>query len=359
MSSNVQGRRLAGAHLIFNMVTGLIAILFIGQFLQAVNAVSAAVGIADDDYTLKLAVFHTLFNLVGILVMLPFTNKLVNFLEKIMKERARLVSEPRYLNESAMEMPDAAARAVRNELKHLFDNASKVIADTLNLSSDELRSEKPIEEIVAASTKIEKIDVDASYEQRIKSLYNEIVTFITKAQALAGGQNSDEFHTLRVASLDIAEAIKNVKHLQKNLVVYLMSDNPDIRRQYNEIRTNMARVLREIHEIAEDADPQMAMLSLDTIKVEIAEDDILANGELDRLIREDLISAEMATSLMNDSAYAYDAAENLIAMAHKVFTPMEVAMRDLEEELMLSEGEIDAVAADDISDSRQPETANP
>ena len=59
MSSNVQGKRLAAAHLIFNAVTALIAIVFIYQIGQGVNLISAWVGIADDDYTLKLAVFHT------------------------------------------------------------------------------------------------------------------------------------------------------------------------------------------------------------------------------------------------------------------------------------------------------------
>ena len=53
MSSNVEGKRLAGAHLIFNMVTGLIAILFISQFITAVDYVSSNVGIANDDYTLN------------------------------------------------------------------------------------------------------------------------------------------------------------------------------------------------------------------------------------------------------------------------------------------------------------------
>lgn len=65
MSSNVQGKRLAGAHLIFNMTTGAIAIAFIFQLVEAVEVISAALGIAKDNYTLKLAVFHSLFNLIG------------------------------------------------------------------------------------------------------------------------------------------------------------------------------------------------------------------------------------------------------------------------------------------------------
>jgi phosphate:Na+ symporter len=59
LSANVQGKRLAGAHLIFNVVTGVIAIVFISQFVWAVDMISNQVGIASDNYTMKLAVFHT------------------------------------------------------------------------------------------------------------------------------------------------------------------------------------------------------------------------------------------------------------------------------------------------------------
>ena len=62
LGSGVDGRRLAAAHLVFNFVTGLIAISFIYQLMTIVSWVSVHLGIAADNYTLQLAVFHTLFN---------------------------------------------------------------------------------------------------------------------------------------------------------------------------------------------------------------------------------------------------------------------------------------------------------
>ncbi len=47
--------------------------------------------------------------------------------------------------------------------------------------------------------------------------------------------------------------------------------------------------------------------------------DILSNGTLDNLIRNKLITNEMATSLMNDSAYSYNISKNLITMAEIIF----------------------------------------
>src|SRR5690554_1212160 len=63
LGANVQGRRLAAAHLVFNVTTGLIALMFIDGFARVVEIGAGWLGIAADDWTLKLALFHTLFNL--------------------------------------------------------------------------------------------------------------------------------------------------------------------------------------------------------------------------------------------------------------------------------------------------------
>ncbi|MEJ2454013.1 MAG: Na/Pi symporter [Candidatus Thiodiazotropha sp.] len=340
MSSNVQGRRLAGAHLVFNLVTGIVAILFIHQFLLAVNATSELLGIADDDYTLKLALFHTLFNLVGVCLMLPVTGRLVQGLERLMQGRERLVDEPRFLNEAAMELPESAMQAIRNEMGHLLENAFEVIASVLSLKSDVMKSDADLRGLVERSPQVSKVDIDALYEQRIKSLYSAITAYISRVQASASEHYGEELYQLRMASLNIVEAVKDIKHLQKNLVRYTQSDNLAIGQQYNRIRFQLATVLREMTAIRSESPAGVSPLSLDAVKLAIEEDDIISNGELDRLIRDNAISAEMATSLMNDSAYAYDVADNLIQMGRVLFVSPGYEALDVESELILNEEEM-------------------
>jgi phosphate:Na+ symporter len=57
ISANVEGRRLAGAHMVFNMVTGIVALVFIYPLANAVDFITSGIGIAEDNYTLKLARF--------------------------------------------------------------------------------------------------------------------------------------------------------------------------------------------------------------------------------------------------------------------------------------------------------------
>ena len=340
MGSNVQGRRLAGGHLVFNLVTGIVAIVFIQQFLLAVNLTSDWLGIAEDDYTLKLAVFHTLFNLVGVCLMLPLTGWLVRMLERLLPSVERLVDEPRYLNEAAMELPETAMQAIRNEMVHLLENAYEVIASVLSLRADDVKENSDLRGLIERSPKVRAVDIDALYEQRIKSLYSAITAYISQAQAHAAEHFGEELYQLRMASLNIVEAVKDIKHLQKNLVRYTQSPNTAIEGQYNRLRLQLASVLHELAQIQSESAGGVSPLSLDALKLTIEEDDVIANGELDRLIRENEISAEMATSLMNDSAYAYDVADNLIQMGRVLFILPGDESQDVEDELMLSEEEL-------------------
>jgi len=95
LSANVDGRRLAGAHLIFNVVTASVAIGFIYQLIRAVDTISIWLGIASDNYALKLAVFHSIFNGLGIVLMLPMINPMVRFLQRVIKPRTRTTAHLR------------------------------------------------------------------------------------------------------------------------------------------------------------------------------------------------------------------------------------------------------------------------
>ncbi|MBL3527294.1 MAG: Na/Pi cotransporter family protein [gamma proteobacterium endosymbiont of Lamellibrachia anaximandri] len=340
MSSNVQGKRLAGAHLIFNMVTAIIAIIFLYQIADGVDWVSSVVGISVDDYTLKLAVFHSIFNVIGILAMLPFINTLVNFLMQRMPEKVVSVAEPKYLNDSVIELPDTAIEAVRKETLHLYDNAFAIIAHGLSLHRHDILSDKDLDEVAAESTKVMPVDIDAEYEKNVKGLYSEIVNFTSRAQSTMEPELADELFALRAAGRDIVEAIKDTKHMHKNLSQYIVSDNDHIRAEYNRIRSYLGSVLRRLGVVQQEGDDPTSVLSLDIMKVEMEENDTTVNGTLESLIREESITPHMATSLMNDAAYAYDVTKNLVQMGEVLFATGMQSMKDAERLIALDDEDI-------------------
>lgn len=341
LGSNVEGRRLAGAHLIFNLVTAIVAIAMIFQLTHLVDVVSAWFGIGSEDYTLKLAVFHTIFNLLGVLLMLPFINVMVRFLQGIIKPRRRVEGQPRHLHTATFELPDTAIEAVRLETLHLYDNASAIIAGGLSLNLTEILGERPLSEVVAKSRKPLDFNIDENYDGSVKGLYGEIVQFISRAQASLSPAQSDELFLLRAAGRDIVEAIKDTKHLQKNLSHYLGSANQEIRKEYDQIRASLALVLRQLDEVRKQGGDSAAVLSLDSLKIAMKEYDRDLDYRLNTLIRENLISAPMSISLMNDSGYAYHVTKNLVQMGEALFSTGDKSLREAERSISLDSGEVD------------------
>jgi phosphate:Na+ symporter len=254
MSSNIVGKQLAGAHLIFNGITGLIAIVFIQQIMASVEYISAYVGIANDDYALKLAVFHTIFNVIGVLVMVPFINKLVTFLESTLKVDSSVSNagfdNARYLNDSVLELPSTSMAAIIRETKHLYENAFEIITHGLNLKRSNIVSSMPLEEVIKDEYSKVAIDIDDFYNHKIKGIYGEIINFSAKAQSEMSTNDIEALYKLKLANRDLVEAVKDTKHLQKNLVKYSNNSNVHIKEQYNLMRRDLAELLRNINIIA-------------------------------------------------------------------------------------------------------------
>lgn len=347
MSASIEGKQLAGAHLIFNLVTGLIAIIFIQPFLVSVDFVSAAVGIADNDYTLKLAVFHTLFNLTGVLVMLPLIDKLVILLQRYFKASPSQVKGAKYLHSASIDFPETAVEAIRKETLHIYGYAAKMIFTSLNVTKGDIRSTKTIEEIVEQPKRMQPIDLDLEYEQKIKGIYSEIIEFISKAAFTWEVEQSASIYWLRNANKNIVEALKALKHLNKNMSVYMHSSNPNVREQYNFLRIQILLVMRELERLKNQNPEQgVVVLSFDALKLSMKENENKFNDNLITMLQKGSILPSLVTSLMNDSSYAFGIANNLIDMAATLFSNYDEAQVKVEREVALDAHEIESMAKD-------------
>lgn len=318
ISANAGGKRLAAAHLVFNVTTGVVALVFIRPMLAVVESISGYIGIADDDYTLKLAVFHTLFNTVGVGMMVPLIPQLVSWLESRMQEAPVAHDQPRYLSAASLELPEVASRAVFQETVHLFENAFIIVAHGVNLKRSNILGEEDLHQLLDAPAELIDIDIDAQYTRMIKDIYSANIEFISRAQASAPAEYAGAFSLLREANMDVVAAIKAVKHLRKNLQTYVRSSNPEIRREYNRFRLRVGSVLRQVAQMRDVEDPVVTLLSLDQVKVEAVDAANHASQQVDKLIRSGAISSQMATSLINDGAYTRELVHSLLGMAEAV-----------------------------------------
>ncbi len=340
MSANEQGKRLAAAHLVFNMVTGLIAIIFVYQMMTAVDWISAHVGIADDDYTLKLAVFHTLFNTIGVLVMLPLMGRMVSILEKMFEPKTLLVSQPKYLDDSAVEFPDTALEATRQETLRVWDHSINILTRAFGFEREQVCSETDLAKVASSQRKLPDFDVGAAYEQQVKPLYSAIITFISRAGFSWQEEQSGDIHWLRDANQKMVDVIKASKHLRKNLALAAASSNEEQHAMYNNMRVQLSLLIRELEKLRLASEDESAVLSLDHLRLALHEHCNIFNARMATAMTDGRMSGELAVSLLNDSNYGQEIFGKLLEIAETLFVMQNRSISEAEREVLLSEDEL-------------------
>ena len=283
--------------------------------------------------------------------MLPLINRLVLWLERRLKEDKVERDGPRYLSEASLALPDVALQAVTKETKHLFRNAFTTIAHGASLRRSTVTSDEDLQQLLDIPGKVIELDMDDNYARTIKDIYSANIEFLSRAQAEAPREYAESYNALRRANMDVVAAIKAVKHLRKNLLPCMQSDNLAIRREYNRFRARIGEVLRELAALRDSDDAVVTLLSLDQIRVEIVDAENHAARVVDKLIRDGDITSQMATSLINDGAYVKEVIQKLLDMneeLHKAALPHDDAVHD---ELALDADEIDTIAEDVDMDS--------
>ncbi|MCK8463776.1 Na/Pi symporter [Aliiroseovarius sp. S1339] len=353
-TANYQGKRLALAHLIFNLLTAGVALVFIGPIRVTVDFISAGVGIPDNDFTLKLAVFHTVFNTLGVVIMLPLLHRLIAFLERTIKQPEEDLSKPKYLSEAVDEFPQTVEVALRREVKHLYDNAVELIVHGLNLHRTELFETKDIAATVRASRKPVEFDIDERYEARVKTLYSAIVEFATRAGAKGMPEDvMEEIYSLRDVAGRIVRAVKAVKHLRGNATLYTERPQGTITELYNQLRIEIARIIVEIRKLDLTDPEDRSSLWLDQERVQVESSGREANDRVEALIRNRKLDAAVATSFLNDSNYAQSAMRDLLGAARAYYIEREDAMAEVERILALDDEELTAIVMGALNEKKK------
>ncbi|MEH6724790.1 MAG: Na/Pi symporter [Hyphomicrobiales bacterium] len=343
LTANYQGKRLALAHLVFNGVTAIVALVFISQIRDAVDFVSRIVGIADTDFALKLAVFHTIFNILGVAMMLPLMARLIKFIEHAIREPVLDLSRPKYLSQAVEEFPDTIESALQKEVKHLYDNAVELIAHGLNIHRHELFKTTDIAGLVSSSRRPFDFDIDERYEQRVKTLYSAIVEFTTRTASRELPEDViTRVYQLRDVSERIVRAIKGIKHMRRNMIRYTTRHEGAMSDLYNELRTQIARILIEIDKL-DQADPEnRSRLWLEEERIHVERDQQSTNVRIGSLISKRKIAADSATSFLNDSNYAYGAMRELIEAACVFYAEKDSAVAEVEQFIAMDDEELEA-----------------
>ncbi len=323
VGSNIAGRRLALAHLIFNFITGIVALSFIFPLANFVDKLSAFIGISQNDYALKLALFHTVFNFLGVIIMIPLIKKLEKLLIYLVKDhRVKDIDEPKFLNRAALEFPQTAISSLENETKYLFENAIfEIVTHALNIHRSDIMSNIKSKVLIKKSQAEIDIDIRDLYVHKVKSIYGKILEYavIAQSELELSKEQHKRISEIKIANRKMVEIIRDVKELRRNISVYTYSDNKYIQKEYNNFRAMVVKVLRAIYLFRIEENKEVHYKKLMEMRNKAKENSETGNKGINNIIRKNLITTDMASSLVNDHDNVNDMIKKLIEVGELLY----------------------------------------
>jgi phosphate:Na+ symporter len=130
LGATPNARRAGLAHVAFNVVTAAAALLMLPWMVEAIATLRAWMGLPADPAA-RLALFHTVFNVFGVLLMWPLAAPLTRWLQRRFRSAEEDEALPRFLDDTVLPVPALALQALAQEIGRIGSVARRALASTL------------------------------------------------------------------------------------------------------------------------------------------------------------------------------------------------------------------------------------
>lgn len=312
------GQRLAVAHVVFNCTTAVIAFFLLAPMTWLVLLATGWIGLGENKL-IQLAMFHTLFNVMGVLVFWPFQQQLAAVLERWMpdaqeptvliatdtKEVAQ-VTRARYLQPASLQSVESASSAVSKELQHLGRLGLEVVAHALYAAPNDPATLEREDAGLRNRLQQQAINADALYQTHIKGVYADLLEFMGSVVLPMDSAQQAFWHSSQVAAFQLVDAVKDAQRLQRNMYKFLQGpDDSAARSSYLELRTYLLHALKDMHVLSVSAMPEAQWVSeLKALDDSFQAFDAQFRKHLFASIRGGMLDSLTVSSLMNDLGFA-------------------------------------------------------
>lgn len=200
-------KRVAVGHLAFNVITGLIALAILPGVLAALAYASGLFGIVGQPAPL-LALFHTVFNLLGVALMLPFTAFMAARLDRLFRSAEEDLSRPQHLDKNVLATPILAVAALKKEQLRLRDIVCELAV--LALEKD-LPKPEILKRRAAAALSLSETIADFSTDIRMETLPRAIAEEIPRV--LRTSRYLEEVARLSPDAETLHRGLRRIGHL--------------------------------------------------------------------------------------------------------------------------------------------------
>jgi len=227
-------KRVALAHFIFNFITAIVAFLILTPLTQFMMSFQ---GLKHDPVT-ALALFHTIFNLLGVVLLIPFISLMAKFLQKLF---VSVVPVPtRYIHLVDPHFSETALVTLRDEVNNLFVKTMKYALLVSNIKPNDVFVKKfPLKEAVELNQEQIEFNHKVAYNS-IKEIEIKIMEFVSAMnQKDLLKDERESLETLLASVRESVYAAKMLKDIKNDMNEFAESSSDTIHSIYDAIRRNL------------------------------------------------------------------------------------------------------------------------
>lgn len=233
-------KRVAYSHLVFNVVTAILAMILMPVLIFVIGQIIDI----NNNQVVGLALFHTLFNITGVLFFFPFIHIFAKQLTKAFPDRNTELAI--YINNTTLDVAEASISAMRKESLHLVSNVLRHNLKVLNIDEKLVFSDY---EYTKSKNKQRGTQDEIQYEN-LKLLQAEIFTFSAGIQSheidkKESAELNRYLHGARM-TLHSAKTLKDIKH---NFDEFENADNDFLNDQYTHFRKRLIETYLRIDKL--------------------------------------------------------------------------------------------------------------
>jgi phosphate:Na+ symporter len=115
-------------HIAFNVITAILALMILPFLIYGIRKAGAILHLPGSTEA-TLALFHTAFNLLGLLILFPFIDQIAAFLNRRFRSSDEDMAQPVFLDKTLHQMPILAISALLKESTRLQQLSENLILD--------------------------------------------------------------------------------------------------------------------------------------------------------------------------------------------------------------------------------------
>lgn len=237
-------KQVAFSHLVFNLYSGILAFLMLPILTKLIFLV------IDDSSNIVLGItlFHTAFNLIGVLLFMPFIPIFVKWVAQIYPEKE--AGNLNYLTSVSVDLPEAAVAAAKQETEVAYQETLQWLNEVLKTNVTDETTNIPVFKRIISK----KPDPEIISFEELQQKFRKIITFA--AQIATDSLDETDKTTLQ----NIVQKVMVLSQITKTIAAIALdiedleqTQNANVSAIFTEISQNVFSYIEVLRNPCEDA----------------------------------------------------------------------------------------------------------